>query len=94
MTGPEQPDDLLLALGDLPAQEPDPARSRAVLARATRTIASRRRLAQKRFVVTAAVYGRLLAPLATGGLSAGFIAAAVAQAVVVLQRAHAGIFGP
>lgn len=59
---------------------------------ATRAIARQRRFAQNRLVITAAVYGALIAPFAAGALSAGFIAAAIVQAIVVLPYAHPGIF--
>jgi hypothetical protein len=91
MTRPED-DHLLLALRDLGIEDPDPARSRAVLAGATRTIARRRRFAERRIVVMAAVYAAMIAPFAAGALSAGFLAGAIVQAIVVLRYAHGGIF--
>jgi len=87
-------EDLLRALGSLEIREPDPDRSRAVLTGAARTIARRRRLAEKRVVVMAGVYAAMIAPFAAGSLSAGYLAAAVVQALVVLRFAHPGIFWP
>ncbi len=85
-------DRLLSVLGELGADDPDPARSREIIGRATRTIARQRRFARNRVLVTAAVYGAIIAPFAAGTLSAGYIAVAIVQAVLVLRVTQAGIF--
>ena len=90
MTGED--DRLLRALADLGTEEPDAARARAVLERASRTMARRRLLAQNRVLIMAAAYGALVAPFAAGTLSVGYIAAAVVQAIIVMKVARAGIF--
>ncbi len=87
-------DDLLRALQDLRTEAPNPARSRAVVAEAVRTIARRRRFAERRVVVMAGIYASMIAPFAAGSLSAGYLAAAIVQAIVVLRHAHGAIFWP
>lgn len=91
MSRPER-EAMLGALADLGTREPDADRSRAVVASAVRTIARRRKLTERRVVVLAAVYGATLAPVAAGGLSAAYLAAAIVQAILVLRYAHPAIF--
>ena len=90
MSAREEPDDVLLALANLPTDDVDPDRSRAILAGARHAMARRRRFAAWRVTLLATACGRIVVPAAAGVLSIGFIAAVVAQAVVVLQHAEAG----
>jgi hypothetical protein len=90
MSGRDEPDDILRALADLPADDVDPVRSGAILAGARRAIARRRRHAAWRVTLLAAACGRIVGPAAAGALSIGFIAAVVAQAVFVLQHVRTG----
>ncbi len=85
-------DRLLSALADFGLEDPDAARSRTVINRATRTMARRRRFTQNRVLVLAAVYGAIIAPFAAGTLSVGYLAAVVVQAIFVLRIAQAGVF--
>ena len=89
MNGFHEPDDLFMALANLPADDVDARRARAILAGARQTMARRRRFAAWRVTIVAATCTRIVAPAAAGALSLGFIAAVVAQAVLVLQRAGA-----
>ncbi len=88
----EQPDDLMRALADLRPVEPDPARSRSIVAAASRTLAGRWGRTERRAAPLAIAWARGLAPFAAGALSGAFIVSAVAQAVVVLARAGAHVF--
>ena len=90
MSGRAEPDDILLALANLPTDDVDPVRSRAILAAARYAMARRRRIAPWRVTLLAAACGRIVGPAAAGALSIGFIAAVVAQAVFVLQHVRTG----
>jgi hypothetical protein len=87
-----EPDDLLRLLAGMPVQDLDPSRARVLLARATRTLARRRRFVQGRIALLAGIYGRIVEPVGAGALSVGFIVSVVAQAAFVLLHAHAGVF--
>lgn len=87
-----EPDDLMRALADLRLEEPDAARSRAILAAANRTLTRHRPPVEPGVTLLAIAWARGLVPLAAGALSAAFIASAVAQAVVVLARSGAHVF--
>ncbi len=89
---PREDEDPVQALRDLPGREPGADRSRAVLAAAARTIARRRRLAERRLLVMAAMYAGIAAPFAAGSLSAAYLAAIVVQAIIVFRYAGPGIF--
>ena len=90
MSGRAESDGILRALANLPTDDVDPVRSRAILAGARRAIARRRRFAPWRVTLLAAACGRIVGPAAAGALSIGFIAAVVAQAVLVLQQVRTG----
>jgi hypothetical protein len=87
---PEE-DRLLTALADLGTEDPDPVRSRAIIARAAHAMVRHRRLATGRFALVAWAYRRIVEPIAAGTLSIGFIAAVVAQAIFVLRHTPAGL---
>ncbi len=89
MSRPEN-DDLLLALGGLADREPGADRSHLVVREAMRAIARRRRLAERRVVMRAAMYAGAVAPFAAGSLSAAYLVAALVQAIAVLRHATPG----
>jgi len=86
----DERDVLLSALANLTRATPDPARSEALIARATRTIVRRRTSAQKRMMLLAGIYGRVVEPIAAGALSAAYLAAVFGQAILIVVQAHAG----
>ncbi len=86
----DQPrDDLFQALAQLGVEDIDHRRSRDILARATRTLARRRR-PSLRATSLAGFWTRVVEPVAVGALSFAFIAAAVSQTVFVLRHVQDG----
>jgi len=83
-------DQWLSALEDLGSASPDPARSKALVARATRTIARRRARTEQQMKLLAGIYVRVVEPVAACALSVAFLAAVLGQAVFVIVQAHAG----
>ncbi len=88
MSASDERDELLAVLRDLPCAAPDPARSEALIARATGTIARRRVRAEQQMKVLVGIYVRVVEPVAACALSAAFLAAVLVQAVFIITQAH------
>ena len=77
---------MLPALGHLGSASPDPFRSEALIARATRTLARRHRFAEKE--LRSGIYSRIIEPAPAAALSVGFLAAVFGHAIAIVQQAH------
>jgi hypothetical protein len=86
-------DDRILAeLRDLPRNDMDPGRTRAVRDRACAILARRRRRGVRVFEAFGAFYGAVLEPVLVGGLALGFLAWVVARCAEALHQGAGLLF--